>query len=183
MMNKRATATVLVLVSAVAAGTYAVLGRSSPPAADAPTEIPTFAGCGYVWASKDLPEITQQADEVVKQANPVASARADAFGENCVYGDGRADFGAMETDFHVSVPVNDLKDERALGDQIAALMIALLERFPSGSLPGGQDGLVEFRFEQSDTEYVIVRVPIQKYRSEATGIRGAELFRMFSQDP
>ncbi len=185
-MNRGKTAALAVLLSTLLAGTYAALRVAGPglpepaPGTDSPTAPPTYEGCAYVWAYEDLPEISEAFDAAVHELIPGASGRAQAFGENCVYGDGHADFGAMETDFYVSLKAKDLHDETALGDQMAQIMMMVLQRFPRANLPGGQDGFVEFAFSAGETDTLIVRVPIHTYRTEAQSLTGAELFRMFS---
>jgi hypothetical protein len=50
-------------------------------------------------------------------------------------------------------------------------------------IAGPKPGFVEFWFIKNDTEHVIVRVPIQKYREEAAGKTGEELFKVFYTNP
>lgn len=184
-MNKRRTAALAVLFSTLLAGTYAAMRVAGPslldgaPPTDSPTAPPTYSGCAYVWAYEDLPEITEAFDTAVRQLIPGASGRAQAFGENCVYADGRADFGAMETDLYVSLEVPDLNDEAALGDRMSAIMKMVLEKFPGDRLPGGQDGFVEFAFRAGASDSLVVRVSIQSFRAEGQGLTGRELFRKF----
>src|SRR5215204_2146767 len=71
---------------------------------------PTYEGCGYQWAYKDMPELNEPFDEAIKIINTDAKAWATAFGEDCVYADGHTDFSAMETDFYVHLPVADLSN-------------------------------------------------------------------------
>lgn len=182
-MNGRRAAALAVIFSTLLAGTYTALRVTAPGPASAtetPTALPSFEGCAYVWAYEDLPEVSAQFDAAVKELIPAANGRAQAFGENCVYGDGHADFGAMETDFYVSLEVQNHNDEAALGDQMAKIMTMVLQRFPRASLPGGQDGFVEFTFRTDATDPLILRVPIRTFRDEAQALAGAELFQKFS---
>lgn len=180
-----------------AAAAFAAYQSSSAPGAVAPTEefvesvvvsepaVVTESPisdqpCGYQWATEDMPELTAEIDVAVKRLNPEASARAQAFGENCVRADGSSTFGAMETDFYVTLPTDDLTKEEDFGNWISQVMGVAIE-IPRERLQGPNYGFVEFTFEQSEAERVILRVPIQRYLDEARGKSGAELFRMFYQ--
>ena len=66
-------------------------GVSSPPVVD--------QACGYQWAYEDMPELSKQLQEEITTLAAEARAWATAFGEDCVYADGRREFGAIETDF------------------------------------------------------------------------------------
>ena len=149
------------------------------------TETSTSASlegpCAYVWAYHDAPELTQKLGTAVRAINSVASARAEYYGEDCVYSDGHSTFGAMETDFHVRLPVDDLTNEEAFGNWMAQVL-PTIAKIPHEEIQGNY-GFVEFWFEKNDAEHVTVRVPIQKYIAEAQGKTGTELFRMFYVAP
>jgi hypothetical protein len=142
------------------------------------TEPPTFEACAYTWAYENAPELTEKLDTAVKALNPAASARAQLFGEDCVYADGRSTFGVIETDFYVRSPVDDLTNEEALGNWVAQVM-PIMSKIPREEIQGSY-GFVEF--SNADGQ-VFIRVPIQKYMTEAQEKTGAELFRMFSTIP
>lgn len=80
--------------------------------------------CYFTWASQELPEVSAELQAAIQAVLPEATARAAAFGENCVAQDGSTTFGAMQADFYVTVPVPDLQDNETLG---AALLAALEE--------------------------------------------------------
>jgi len=153
-----------------------------PPNGNEATVTPTYEGCGYQWASKELPDLTFQLDGLIKLFDSGAKARATAFGEDCVYADGHTTFGAMETDFYISKPTSNLTDYEALGTWILNIM-QLIVVLPKDMLAGPNPGFVEFAFIKNDPERIIVRVPIQKYKTEATGKSGEELFKMFYTSP
>ncbi len=185
-MNKRRTTAIVILFSTILAGTYTAISLGAPPnqtGTETPIVTFTYEGCFYVWAYQELPEITTQFDQTIKERLPEANGRAQAFGEDCVYADGRVEFSAKETDFYVRIPTDDLMDEEELGDRMAAVMTIVLERFPSETLPGGHNGFVELVFEESPSQFLVLRVPIQRYKNDALGKTGAELFRMFHQNP
>jgi hypothetical protein len=171
---------------------FVALQNGFAPASDSATQTPNITEapvttapieetCAYVWAYHNAPELTEKIDAAVRAIDPAASANADLFGEDCIYADGRSTFGAMETDFHVHLPVDDLTDEEAFGNWMAQIMPMIVE-IPREEIQGNY-GFVEFWFEKSDTENIIVRVPIQKYIDEAQGKTDTELFRMFYIKP
>ena len=149
----------------------------TPGITETATSAPVDGPCAYVWAHHDAPELTQKIDDAVHAIDPATTARAELFGEDCVYADGRSTFGAMETDFYVRLPTDDLTNEEALGNWMAQVLPIVAE-IPREEISGNY-GFVEFWFEKNDAEHMIVRVPIQKYIDEAQGKTGAELFRMF----
>jgi hypothetical protein len=148
---------------------------------ETPTNTVNDGQCAYVWASHDAHELTKKLDDVVKSINPAASARAELYGEDCVYSDGHSTFGVMETDFHVRLPTEDLINEETLGNWMAQVLPTIV-KIPREEIQGNY-GFVEFWFEKNDAEHVIVRVPLQKYIDGAQGKTGKELFRMFSGTP
>ncbi|MBI5946401.1 MAG: hypothetical protein HY864_18725 [Chloroflexi bacterium] len=151
------------------------------PATDTPTIAQSVGQCAYTWAYHNADELSAMIDAEMRQLNPAASGNASFFGEDCVYADGTSTFGAMETDFYVRIPVADLTNEDALGEWLSQVLRVVLE-FPRELIQGNY-GFVEFWFEKSDSEQLVVRVPIQKYMDGTHGISGAALFRMFYVEP
>ena len=189
----------ILLIASAIAGTFAIQsclntnelpasppptheGSTARPRTETPPPPPTFGQCAFVWAYKDIPKLTEKLNSSVKALDPSATARAEAFGEDCIYEDGQKVFGAMETDFYVYLPTPDLTNEKALGNWMAEV-IPLVLQLPAEELQGPMPGFVEFWFTKSDTEQVIVRVPIQQYKEQATDKTGAELFRLFYIPP
>jgi hypothetical protein len=169
-------------------GTQSPVGAAITPPITAeyvPTVLPitpTYEGCAYVWGSQDLPNLSRIFNAELQKIGPEAGGLAYAYGENCLYADGHSTFGAMETDFRVGVQVTSIKDEAALGDWIDKIMRVVVG-LPPDELMGPQAGRVDFDFKQPDPAELFVTVPIDKYRSEAAGLRGAQLFRLFYQTP
>lgn len=141
-----------------------------------------YGGCGYQWAYQDDPELTAKVDEAIRQLDAAASARAQQFGENCVYEDGHYTFSALETDFYVHRPIEDLTDNEAFGNWMAQVM-PLVTQIPRDELQGNNSGFVEFWFNKSETEHLVVRVPIQKYLDEGQETIGNELLQLFLEVP
>ncbi len=143
---------------------------------------PTYEGCAYVWASQDMPQLSREFNAELQALSPDATGLAYAYGENCVYADGHSTFSAMETDFRVGIKVSNVHDEAALGDWIHKVMQVVLA-IPPSELEGPKSGRVDFDFKQPDPAEVFVSVPIEKYRTEAQGLQGAELFHYFYTGP
>ena len=171
--------------AAIIALTQSNPGQVKPPVTTAPettvTVSPTVASeykpCYYVWAYQSLPEISADFQAAIQIVLPEAEARASAYGENCVAEDGSATFGAMETDFYITIPVADLTDSAALGEIAEQVLTLVIEQFPRPIVPGGQDGFVEFSFV-AGTETHILRAPISLAKELLEkGLHGAELLQ------
>jgi hypothetical protein len=147
-----------------------------------PEITPASENCAYVWASQELPDLSQKVYQSLQTLDANITGNAYAYGENCVYADGHSTFGAMETDFRVKVSVTDLKDENALGDWIVRVM-GVITKLPPNELSGPQPGRVEFDFHKSDTENLFLNVSIAKYQKQPSGLSGTELFRIFNNNP
>ncbi len=141
------------------------------------TDTPAYEGCSYMWATRDAPELTRKIDDAIRAINPEAHANASLFGEDCVYADGHSTFGAMGTDFYIRVPVEDFSTEEGFGNlmkQALDFVIAL----PEDEIQGGK-GFVEFSFIRGEVEQITLRVEINDYLNDASGMAGAELFQKF----
>ena len=194
-MNRRILVTLVALAltaeaCASVAPTAPIPQVSGPNTLPVPSEFvptavpitPTYEGCAYVWGSQQLPELSSQLNSTLQKMSMDATGLAYTYGENCVYGDGHQTFGAMETDFRVGVKVVSVRDEAALGDWIFKVMQIILD-LPPEEIEGPQPGRVDFDFKQPDPAELFVTVPIDKYLREATGLKGAELFRLFYTNP
>jgi hypothetical protein len=149
---------------------------------DTPTTTPTYEPCGYMWAYQDVPELTIKIEPAVHTLNPEAKIRTQAFGENCVYADGRATFLAMETDVYIHTIVDDLTNEEALGNWMAQTL-PLIVQISEDEFPGGY-GKVEFWFENSSGESLYIRPKISRFlEAEVRDKAGAELFRLLNENP
>ena len=187
-MNKKLVGILAIATTAgaaIIALTQSNPGQVEPPVTTAPkvtvtaSPSPTaeYKPCYYVWATQALPEISADFQSAVQAVLPEAEARANAYGENCVAEDGSFTFGAMETDFYVTIPVADLTDSAALGEIAEQVLTLVIEQFPRPIVPGGQDGFVEFSFV-AGTETHILRAPISLAKELLEkGLHGAELLR------
>src|SRR4030042_1930197 len=90
---------------------------TSSPQASLTDTPPSYEECGWTWSTRPLPELTDQLQAALDAAGiPGATARAYAFGENCLARSGTVKrFARMENDFDVQLEVADLLDLRALG--------------------------------------------------------------------
>ncbi len=144
-----------------------------------PTPVPGSPGCYYSWATRELPEVGQILQARLQPLGDGIRASAYAFGEDCRHDDGTIDFLTMEADFRVQVPVREPGDERELGTWIAAVMSAI-DSIPASDIPGPRPGRVEFEFTLVGGESRRLTIDISRYRAEAPGLEGAELYRHFS---
>lgn len=170
-----------------AASVRLVLATITPPV---PTEIvptpipatPTPSGCSYVWGSQELPELSRLLNAQLQLTSMDASGLAYAYGQYCVYADGRETLGVVETDYRIGVKITDIKDEFTLGEWIYKVMNIVLE-LPSDQVLGYQPGRVDFDFKQPDPARLFVTVPISVYRRDADNLRGADLLHLFYPAP
>jgi hypothetical protein len=180
-MIKKRLIGVLTFVAAAAASVFALTQgtfRADIPAPAAETETPTAgsAPCAYIWAYQDLPDITAEFADAIRTPLPEASARVQAYGENCVAEDGSSTFSAMETDFYITIPVPDLTDHESLGT-LVEMVLSFVDDFPRPRVPGGIDGFVEFTFKNGDQQRIL-RVSIPRgVELRQQGLRGAELIQ------
>ena len=139
---------------------------------------PQTGQCAFSWAQQSLEELTEVFETSIQELNPEASARATAFGEDCIYPDGRKVFLTIETDFYIDLPVTDLTSFETFGNWITQT-ISVAASLPPDLVEGPHTGFVEYRFIKNDGEQLIVRVPIQEYSNSAQGKTGEELFQLF----
>jgi len=147
-----------------------------PPDRNIPTTPPNPQACGYQWANQDLPELSTSFQASLQALQSAAQARAYAFGENCVLADGSiGGFGAMETDFNVTLNVNDLTNESDLGEWIVKVM-QVIQNIPTEQITGPQPGRVTMIF-QPNGDQKIVNFYINQYQALAPGLGGLEVYQ------
>ncbi len=108
-----------------------------------------------------------------------AEARAQAYGENCTYADGRVDFSPMETDFTITFQISSQNESEEIGRLIRQSMDLLLSRFPTGETPGPQPGQVTFRFITPEGEKFLT-VKTTEFQELPSDLSGAELYQRIS---
>lgn len=132
--------------------------------------------CAYTWAYHDLPEISSEFSGDVKNVIQDAEAHATAYGEDCLYEDGRVAFTVMETDFYVLIPVGDLADDRELGNFVENTL-TIVNKFSPLKVPGPKEGFVEITFRNGENIRVL-RVPIPLGKTILLqGLHGEELIQ------
>lgn len=141
-----------------------------PTASTSPTET-----CGYQWAQKDLPELSSDFQQSIQGLQPEAQANAFAFGENCVYADGNTTFSAMETDFNVTLQINDLSNQSDLGGWIVAIM-QVIEKIPQDQIVGPRPGRVSINF-QSNGEQKFVNFYVDQYKALPSNLNNSEIYQ------
>ena len=139
-----------------------------------PISSSSTGNCGSQWATKDLPELTRQLDASIKSLDPNAKAWATAYGEDCIYADGHADFSALETDFNVTLQVSDLSNEADLGGWIVKVM-QIVENIPEEKIMGPQPGRVSIAF-QAGSEQKFVNFYLNQYQILPSGLSDTEIY-------
>ena len=140
-----------------------------------PSPTPTFEGCGFQWAYEDLPELSEEFQRSIQALQPEAKARVYIFGEDCIHLDGSKTFLAMETDFDITLQVNDPTDDSALGDWIVKIMQVILE-IPKERIVGPRPGLVRIVFQFGDQSRG-VNFYVDQYQALPPGLGSAEIYR------
>jgi len=173
---------IFLLASCVSEGQAPTVAPSLAPVATEIPITPTTEPCAFVEATQNLPDLTAQIDQALKELQPDASGRAEAFGENCVYASSnQSTFTAMETDFYFIVNAKNLNDDKELGTWIVNAM-KIVDALPSGSISGPQAGFVEFTFKTKDDQKTL-RVSIDKYKSLPTNIIPANIIKTLFPNP
>jgi hypothetical protein len=156
------------------------LPRSTPnpgvaPATDTPAN---YQNCYFNWATQPLPELSAQVQATITAAGLTGViATAEAFGENCY--DSQTNkpisFSAMETDFRISVPVDNLADYEKLGNLLEEIL-TVLDGFPTETTPGPQPGYVGVTFQAGKDELHLWFLVEYGKSARALGLHGAALF-------
>ena len=161
-----------------AASTFAIptTAISSPTLDTETTAVPIKPqDCGYQWSHSDLPELSNNFQQSIQALQPKATASAYAFGENCIRQDGTvADFLAMETDFNVTLHVDDLANESVLGKWIVQVMHAI-ENIPADQIAGPRPGRVSIVF-QSSTAQAVINFYINQYQELPSSLNYAGIY-------
>ncbi len=147
----------------------------SLPATATSTLPSPYGNCAYQWAQEDLPELSREFQQAIQGLQPSAKANAFAFGEDCVYEDGHADFTAMETDFNITLQVNDLTDESNLGEWIVKVM-QTVENIPKEKIVGPRPGRVSIVF-QAGSEQKFVNFYIDQYQALPASLSAAQIYQ------
>jgi hypothetical protein len=133
--------------------------------------------CAYVEARRGLPEVSAELVTRLRDAAlPVETARAEAYGENCLAADNSVvRFAARETDFYVTLDVPDLGDEAALG-QALEQSLAVIKGLPAGQL-GPNPGYIGVTFKSGTQVQNLWFTQTQSDALQAQGLGGAALYQ------
>jgi hypothetical protein len=131
--------------------------------------------CGYQWTYKDLPELSTEFQQSIRELQPDALANAFAFGEDCVYADGSRTFLAMETNFNITLQVVDVNDEEELGDWIVKVMQVVL-KIPQDKILGPRPGRVSVIFQAGEQSQG-VNFFIDQYQALSPDLSNAEIYQ------
>lgn len=157
-----------------------------PSITGASSALPTTAipanpqECGYQWAYKDMPELSSSFQQSIQALQPEAQANAYTFGEDCIHTDGSVTFLAKETDFNITLQVDDLSNESDLGEWIVKVM-QVIENIPQEQIVGPQPGLVTIIF-QTNSDQKVINFYINQYQALPSGLSNAEIYQA-SQAP
>lgn len=122
-----------------------------------PTAFPTntvsgSVQCAYSWAHRDLPDVATLAQNALAKANITdTTIRADAYGEDCIDFNTNTivSFGAMTTDFYLTVEVSNLNGPNTLADYVVDVYTVLSD-LNQDSLPA-RLGYLGFTFTAGTT--------------------------------
>ena len=128
-----------------------------------------------MWATNDLPELSNEFQKSIQQLQSQVQANAYTFGEDCIHADGPADFLALETDFNVILQINDFSNENELGEWIVKVMY-VIENIPKEEIVGPRPGRVSINFQSGD-EQKYVNFYIDQYQSLSPGLSNAEIYQ------
>ena len=148
---------------------------------ETPVVVPTTPAlnpqdCGYQWATQDLPELSKSFQASIQVLQPPARANAYAFGENCLRADGSiGGFSAMETDFNVTLQVNDLANESDLGGWIVKVM-QVIQKIPQDEIVGPQAGRISMTF-QSKNDQKGINFYVNQYQSLPAGLNNSQIYQ------
>jgi hypothetical protein len=148
------------------------------------TATPTEALCAFMEGRQNLEAISSQLVDKLKNATlPLKTARAEAYGENCIAEDGSlVRFAARETDYYITFTVASLQDEAALG-ALLEQSLAIINQFPVDQTPGPNPGYVGIGFETAADVQNLWFTRQQAGDLLAQGLRGAELYRALKGQP
>jgi hypothetical protein len=152
------------------------LGQTKTPTPTLTLET-EYTGCYFNWATQPLPDLSLEVQAALEAAGLEGfTAIAEAYGENCY--DSQTNevvyFATMETDFRLTVEVDDLEDTVALGDMLELILVTL-DQFPPGATPGPQPGYIGVNFVKGEETLYLWFTVIDGESARALGLHGADL--------
>jgi hypothetical protein len=150
-----------------------------------PIITPTTKGpCAFVEGRQTLEDISKQLRSKLTSASlPVESARAEAYGENCINADGSvASFSARETDYYVTLTVTNLADETALG-YLLERTLTVIDQFPADQTLSPNPGYVGITFKAGDLVQNLWFMQSRVDDLRTQGLKSADLYRALKGKP
>ena len=140
--------------------------------------------CAFVEGRQAIADISDKLGaKITATGLSLVSARAEAYGENCIAQDGSfVRFAARETDYYITLSVPETADDQELGTMLETLL-GVIEGFPVESTPGPNPGYIAVAFQSSTNTRNLwfMRETAKQLFSE--GVRGADLFRALAGNP
>jgi len=130
--------------------------QGTPTATVTPIQMPGYAFCTWSWSERSLPPITNLAQIALSMYREGdITVWVDAFGEDCL-GENREVlyFGAMNTDFHVTVMLDSLTDEAAMAEIVTGIYQTLKAGLEEAWLPA-PFGRLDITFEAGSEQRLI----------------------------
>lgn len=144
---------------------------ATPSNTPLPTTTGTSGPCAFMWARKDLPDVTVLAQIALQMSGLLlddATVRVEAYGESCGGASNAGRFMAMTTDFYVTIPVSDLSDE-TLAKQVKAIYWALIGGLEVHWLPA-RFGYLDITFShEGETRNLRTMFPEIEHQLELEG--------------
>lgn len=159
------------------------LGATTPTPAASETPTPAYEECAFVEARQENPGLSSQFMQKLKDAGlPVETARAEAYGENCIAADNSVvRFAQREIDFYATLKVQNLSDEAALGDLLEKTL-AVIDGFPPDQV-GPNPGYIGITFQAGDQVQNLWFMQTQVNEFRQQGLKGAALYRALNNRP
>jgi hypothetical protein len=140
------------------------------------TSTPGPGSCEYAPATFPLLELSEGLQTALEATGiEKIAAQASVIGENCINEDGSVWlFEETQTDFTVTVRVDDLEDEEVLGELAAAVLYVLVD-YPPEETPGPEPGLLTLTFTTQKAQKLIAVGYLEAVAALWEGLEGAEL--------
>lgn len=159
---------------------------ATPPPSETPavTETPTMPStCAYAWTDRLLPEVSAEVNRAFTDSGlEGVDVEASAFGENCIdpVTNQVAGFTAMQTDFRISVAIDETDDTAVMGQWIETTL-QVLRPYEPGVVPGPKLGYVGMTFGIGDDKVSLWFSRQEAMDLVAQGRRGSRLFEELRQ--
>ena len=137
--------------------------------------------CAFVWANEPLPELSDDFNQALQNTLKDAEGYAQAYGENCITDKGEViRFLAMETDYYITLQVENLDEKQILGELIEKVMEVMAE-FPTDETPGPQSGYIGITFKAPRDEIRLWFTQTEAQTAIDNGLQRKALFDALSE--